>query len=433
MPLKSVTGHARYVSHRLGLWMLLVCLASALLWLSGCGGSVTVGSDAGIFLVTPSTAAFGNVTVGQSSTVQLSLINRTLSTVQVSSINVSGSGFSLATSVSLPVSIQAGGTYQLTVQFAPLVAGSSTGQLSITTTAAPGTPTVVDLSGTGVQSTPSIALSSLSCTTTAFTGAGTGSCTVTLTGATSAAFSVQLASNNAAVTLPSAVTVPAGSPSATFSVTVAAVSSVQTATLTATAGSVTSTVTLQLQAISALLGVNATAIDFGDVVLNSPSSQTVTLTSTGTAAVTVNSATLTGTGFALTSGTFPATLAPGSSAALTVQFDPLVSGAATGQLTIVSTSTTNPTVNIPLSGTGVTQAVSLTWDAPTLGTTAGYNVYRATNGSSSFQLISGSLVTPTSYLDSAIASGTTYQYYVTAIDSTGAESTPSNTATVAVP
>jgi fibronectin type 3 domain-containing protein len=36
-------------------------------------------------------------------------------------------------------------------------------------------------------------------------------------------------------------------------------------------------------------------------------------------------------------------------------------------------------------------------------------------------------------MDATVTAGTTYEYYVTTVDTSGTESTPSNTATVAVP
>ena len=100
------------------------------------------------------------------------------------------------------------------------------------------------------------------------------------------------------------------------------------------------------------LTVSAASLTFGDVTVNTASTQPVTLTSTGTAPVTINSATLSGTGFTVSGATFPVTLNPTQSVTLNVQFDPTAAGAATGQLTIQSNSSTNSTAVVNLSGTG---------------------------------------------------------------------------------
>lgn len=181
------------------------------------------------------------------------------------------------------------------------------------------------------------------------------------------------------------------------------------------------------------LTVNASSIAFGSVVLNTPSTQSLTLSSTGAANVVVSSVSVSGAGFTVSGATFPLTLTPGQSATLSLQFQPTAAGAASGKLVIASNSTTNATATIALSGTGVPVAVDLSWTPPGSGSIAGFNVYRATGTSSSFQRLNAAVSSPASFMDSTVLSGTTYQYYVTSVDSGGAESIPSNTATIVVP
>ena len=102
------------------------------------------------------------------------------------------------------------------------------------------------------------------------------------------------------------------------------------------------------------LTVSPANLAFGNVTLNTASTLPVTLTSTGTAPVTINSGTLSGTGFTMSGATFPVTLNPTQSVTLNVQFDPATAGAATGQVTIQSNSSTNGTAVVQLSGTGTT-------------------------------------------------------------------------------
>ena len=199
----------------------------------------------------------------------------------------------------------------------------------------------------------------------------------------------------------------------------------------------TQSVLLTVNAGASMLSINASSVGFGNVGLNTLATQTVTLTSTGTASVTVNSATVTGTGFSLAGSTFSATLNPGQTATLSVQFDPTAAGAATGSLTITSTSSTNGTVVIPLTGTGTTSsyAVDLTWNAPTSSTDpiAGYNVYRAPSGSSMYQLLNSSVDTQTTYTDSTVQSGQSYDYIVESVDDSGVESAPTSPIAVTIP
>jgi fibronectin type 3 domain-containing protein len=142
---------------------------------------------------------------------------------------------------------------------------------------------------------------------------------------------------------------------------------------------------------------------------------------------------MTGTGFSDSGITFPLTLNAGKTATLNLQFEPTATGAATGQLTVNSNSSQNSKAVIPLSGTGVPLAIALNWQAPSGSTVAGYNIYRATGSSSSFSKLNSSVNAPDSYTDGAVKASTTYEYYVTSIDSSGMESAPSNTATIVVP
>jgi hypothetical protein len=270
-------------------------------------------------------------------------------------------------------------------------------------------------------------------------GAGTDYCPVTLNvAAATGGFTVALSSNNAAVTVPYSINIPAGQTSAGFTATVSSVSTTQSVTLTASAGGSTKTFALQLGSTVPTLSVSTTSISFGSVNLNTLTPQSVILTSTGTGSVTVNSATVSGTGFSFSGASFPLTLSPNQSVTLSVQFDPTVAGAATGSLTIVSTSSTNPTTVVSLSGTGqqtTAYEVDLSWDAPTNSSdpVAGYDIYRAVSGSSAYQLLNPSVNSSTTYADTTVADSTSYTYYVESVDAEGNQSVPSNSFTVSIP
>jgi len=186
-----------------------------------------------------------------------------------------------------------------------------------------------------------------------------------------------------------------------------------------------------------VLTLSTTSLNFGSVPLGSPATQSVTLTSTGSSAVTVNAASLTGTGFTISGATFPVTLNPNIAISVQVGFDPTVVGAATGTLTFASNSTKGSTSVVMLSGTGTEAArqVTLSWAAPTNSpvSVSGYNVYRETAGGTSFQLLNSSEVGNTSYADQNVATGSSYTYYVRSVDSGGTESTDSNHVSVTVP
>ena len=415
---------------------------SLLITLSGCGTAIVNSREAGHLVASANSITFGSLSIGQTATKMLSLTNGSSTSVEITQIDLTGPSFSAAGSGQLPVTIAPGGTFSLSVQFSPTTAGTMASQLTITSNSSTSSTTTIALSGTGVTAVTAATLSSLSCSSESITGAGTDTCTVALSAAApSEGLSVSLSSSNAAVTVPATVTIPGNTTSIAFAATVSSVTTSQTATLTATTGSVSNSFALQLNATVSTaipaLSLSATSLAFGDVTVNTSSTQSVTLTSTGTASVTVSAAKLTGTGFTVSELTFPVTLTSGQAATIEVQFEPVTTGTATGQLTISSNSSANSSTTIALSGTGTisTYAVNLSWDVPTSSTEpiAGYNIYRTMSGSSTYVLISPLINTTTSYVDNTVVSGGAYNYVTRSLDDSGVESLPSNIISVTIP
>jgi hypothetical protein len=421
---------------RKALPLILCCSLPAL---SGCGAYVAVAHDTGTLVTSPTTLAFGSVTVGKSASGKVSFQGGSAGSVQITQLSVSGQGFALSGHTALPITIAAGESYDLDVQFSPAVAGAATGQIIATSAASTDGTVVVALNGTGASAPATASLTALSCASASLTGSGTDSCTVTLnTAASSGGFPVSLSSSSSAVTVPASVAVAANATSATFTATASAVATAQAVTLKASAGTVSETFILQLNVLSGpALSINATSIGFGNVVLDIPATQTVILTSTGTSSVTVDSAAVSGTGFTLSGPTFPQTLTPGQTATLGVQFDPTVLGASPGVLSVVSTSSTNGTAAIDMSGTGIASSyvVNLSWNPPTDSPVplAGYNLYRSLAGSSSYQLLNSSVDTGTTYVDHTVQDGLSYDYIVESVDQSGVQSEPTSPVSVAIP
>jgi hypothetical protein len=184
------------------------------------------------------------------------------------------------------------------------------------------------------------------------------------------------------------------------------------------------------------LTVSATSLQFNGVTINTSTTLILTLTSTGTTPVTVNSAAITGAGFTIIGGSFPVTLNPTQALTLQLQFSPTTAGTTTGQITINSNSATGSTTVVVLNGTSnaVIHEVDLSWDAPTSSPDpiAGYNIYRSTDVGV-VQLINSSIETLAAYVDSAVVSGTTYSYIVKSVGKDGVESVASNQITVTIP
>ena len=378
--------------------------------------------------------AFGDVAVDTEAPPQtVTLTSSGTAPVTISAASIAGAGAFKMSGISLPLTLNPGETATLTISFDAATVGAKGANLILTTNG-PAGKAVILLTGTAASAG---SLAGVSCGTGSITGAATDACTVTLTAAAgTAGLTVNLTSSNAAVTVPASVKVAAGATTAAFTATVSAVTTAQTATLTATAGGVTKTFALQLNAAVPGLTLGATSVSFGDVNLNTPATQSVTLTSSGTAALTISGASITGTGFSMSGVSTPLTLNPGQAATLEVEFDPTASGAVTGAVTLTSNAS-GGTATVALTGTGqaASYEVQLSWDAPSNPSdpVVGYNVYRAVSGSTSYQLLNTSATASTDYTDSTVADSTAYTYYVESVDAEGNQSAPSNTYNVTIP
>jgi Abnormal spindle-like microcephaly-assoc'd, ASPM-SPD-2-Hydin len=397
--------------------------------------------------VSPTAVSFGNVPLNVASTQPVTLTSTGSAPVTINAATVTGAGFSV-TGANFPVTLKPNQAVTLQVQFDPTTAGAASGQMTVTSDSTTGATTQVTLSGAGTVaavsqltvSAGSLSFGNVTVNSTAtlpVTLTSSGTAPLTITAATvggadftdsGATFPVTL-NPNTSVTLQVKFN-PTAAGGVTGQLTIASNSAGGSPTQVTLSGTGTAAPTAQLQ-------VSATSLPFGSVPVNSTSTLTLTLISSGTAPVTVNSVGLTGTGFSDSGATFPVTLNPNKSATLNVQFDPTVAGAATGQLTITSTSTTGSTTQIPLTGTGtaVTYSISLNWDAPSGSTdpVAGYNVYRSTDGGASFTKLNTSPDSQADYSDATVQSGTTYVYQVTSVDASGVESAPSNQFPLSVP
>lgn len=97
--------------------------------------------------ISPSSLNFGNVTVGSSASLQATLAAQG-GAVTITSDGSTSSEFAIV-GLSLPVTIQAGKTLPVTLQFTPNASGSASGTAGFTSNAV-NSPTVAQLSGTGV-------------------------------------------------------------------------------------------------------------------------------------------------------------------------------------------------------------------------------------------------------------------------------------------
>ncbi len=329
-------------------------------------------SAKGSFPVSPETIAFGAVPVGQAATSNVLLLNESSAPIDISQLNIAGQNFFANSPSSLPVTVSVGSTYKFVIGFKPGKESSYTGQFTVMSSA--GKPIAQGaINGSGISgsdsSTPGLTVSAASlefgnvtvntASTLPLTLTSTGTAPVTINSATLSGTSFTMAGATFPMTLNPTQSVtlnvqfdPTTAGAATGQVTIQSNSSTNSTAVVHLSG--TGTTVSSPQSSSPQLTINPTSLPFGNVAVNTASTLPVTLTSTGTAPVTINSATPSGAGFAVSGATLPATLNPNQTMTLNVQFDPTAAGAATGQLTIQSNSSTNSTAVINLSGMGTT-------------------------------------------------------------------------------
>ena len=101
---------------------------------------------------------------------------------------------------------------------------------------------------------------------------------------------------------------------------------------------------------AASFSVSPSTVNFGKVLSGQKTTQTITLTNTGNAAVTIQQVTASTSQFGISGINLPLTMAPGQSSAFSVWLNGTTSGSVTGTLTVQSDAGSTPVV-VNLSGT----------------------------------------------------------------------------------
>ena len=218
-----------------------------------------------------------------------------------------------------------------------------------------------------------------------------------------------------------------------------------TATVTSNASNPSLSIPLSGTSVAAtggtLTAVPTTVAVPGNVAVGTSGTATGQLTA-ATASVKVTGVSVVGSEFVISGLSFPVTIPAGSSATYTVTFSPTSSGSASTTASFASNASNAPT-GVSLTGTAVAApvyTVGLSWTASGSTGVTGYYIYRALYNTSTSTCGSYTKLNPsspnatTSYSDSnGIADGDTYCYQVTAVNSSGEESTDSNMATAIIP
>jgi hypothetical protein len=400
--------------------------------------------------LSPTSLAFGNQSVGTTSTAQtLTLSNTGNAALSITSLALTGTNASdFAQTNTCGSSVAAGANCTISVTFRPAASGSRTASVSITDNAS-GSPQTVSLSGTGTAT-----VDGLSPTSLAFGNQSVGTTstaqTVTLSNTGNAALSITslaLTGSNASDfaqsnTCGSSV---AGGSNCTISVTfrpAASGSRTASVSITDNASGSPQTVSLSGTGAAALASLSPTSLAFGNQPVDVTSAaQTVTLSNTGNAALSITSLALTGTHASDfgQSNTCGSSLAPGANCTIAVMFTASVTGTEAASLSIADNSSGSPQT-VSLSGAGMHDVI-LYWN-PSTTPGVGYNVFRGTTsgGESTTPLNSSPVAagctstTTCTYTDATVVTGTTYYYTVTAVASNDVtQSANSNQVSAPVP
>jgi hypothetical protein len=375
----------------------------------------------------PAQITFRGIVVGQSQTQVVTLTNSGQTSLTVSTINAGGSEFQVA-GPALPAVLAAGQSADVSITFSPSADGwfgqniifASNGSILLR----------LNVQGTGVASQAVTA----SPASLSFGQVATGSTVtlpvvvtndrawaLTLTGlqALGTGFSVSGPSLPAKIapgqTIKLNVTFSphaAGEVGGSVSLTGAPLNIplVGTGTTTAAAGQ---------------LGESPSALSFGNVNVGSTATQQFALSATG-GPVTISSASSSNSQFTISGVSFPLTIPASQSIQVSVTYAPTNSGASSAALTVASNASNQPSEGLTGTGVATAYSVNLDWTAST-SPVSGYNIYRGTTAGQ-YTKLNSSLNATTSYTDNSVASGVTYYYAATAVNSSGEESSYSSPA-----
>jgi hypothetical protein len=179
------------------------------------------------------------------------------------------------------------------------------------------------------------------------------------------------------------------------------------------------------------LAVSPSALDFGQVAVGMDKQQTGTLTA-GDSSITVTSADWSGDGYSISGIVFPLTLRAGQSVPFKITFAPSRAGGSAGKISFQSDAQQGPQAVFHGKGTSG-HSVTLAWQSAAT-SVIGYNVYRrlASSQGPYAKINTDPQLQPT-FTDAGVASGKTYFYVTTVVNSKGKESKPSNQVQVRIP
>ncbi len=342
------------------------------------------GTGVGPVTLSATALSFAQQTVGSTSAAQtVTLTNSGTAALKITSVAASGD---FAETNTCGSSLVTGATCSIVVTFTPTATGTRPGTLTIADSAT-GSPQTVALTGTGTA--PAVTLSA---TTLGFAQQAVGSTsaaqTVMLTNSGQAALTIASvgASGDFAQTNTCGTSLAAGANcniTVTFTPT-ATGTRTGIVTLTDNGPGSPQTIALTGVGIAPAVTLSATTLGFAQQAVGSTSAaQTVMLTNSGQAALTIASVGASGD-FAQTN-TCGTSLAADANCNISVTFTPIAAGTRIGTLTITDNANGTPQM-VSLSGTGIVPAPviaitpgSLIFEAQTVGSTSAAQMITLTN------------------------------------------------------
>ena len=318
------------------------------------GGNITVPlSGSGIKVpapelkVTPASLSFGDVLVGESKALTLTISNTGNAEMVINSISPSESVF---TRSSFSANVAAGGSQQVSVTFKPSAIQSYAAELTITTN---GGTVIVPLSGKGTKApAPELKVEPTSLSfgdvfignysTRTFTISNTGNAALTISEIkmTEKAFYLRYQQNIAPGTSQQITVQFTPSEARTYSDQAIIITNGGNATVSFTGKGV--------EKPAPKLSVSTTVLDFGSVILNNRVSKKIILSNIGNEMLTITN--ISWSYWAYSRSDCSSTIAPGSSIEMTIYFEPNTAGNYNDMLAI---SSNGGNANVSLIGTGI--------------------------------------------------------------------------------
>ncbi|HEY0701872.1 MAG TPA: choice-of-anchor D domain-containing protein [Candidatus Acidoferrales bacterium] len=318
---------------------------------SGCVGVTgkpgTSGTTGVSIEVSPSNVNFGSLTVGQSVTKTLKITNDGTKSLSVSGISVAGTGFTMK-APALPLVLAAGQSASVSTTFTATASGSASGKIMISSNA-PDSPMIVSLAATATGKSSNLAVTPASITFGDVKVGAESAQTVQLKNSGSTAITISSVTISGSGITVSGINTPA-------TLAAGATANVSAVFKPSTAGNASGVLTVKSNASDASdaigwsgtgtassagssLAATPSSVAFGTVPTGTTTTQTIKLSNSGSASITISGISASGSGISVSGISTPLTLAAGKTANLTASLKPTSSGSASGAIKVTSNAT----------------------------------------------------------------------------------------------